>query len=191
MDTKADERNRSEIWFPLYGFLGAVIAFLPKIVCSIDAGHLLYLLVAVPIVTLALIFVAMRTWDASRRMAAMWLLTVYIASSLAFLVKADDIRAASRWLWLSQGYKREIIAMPTNLKGEFRHVEWDGSGFAGIANNVVYLVYDPSDSLIEAARSHASGKFDGIPCEVLRVRRLENQWYSVNFYTDTAWNSCK
>jgi len=68
-------------------------------------------------------------------------------------------------------------------------MEWDGWGFAG-SDTVVYLVYDPNDSLVPAVRSHSSGNFKGIPCEVWHVRRLESNWYSVVFYTETAWNSC-
>jgi hypothetical protein len=35
------------------------------------------------------------------------------------------------------------------------------------------------------------GKFDGIPCEVRLVRRLESHWYDVLFYTDEYWGACK
>jgi hypothetical protein len=62
----------------------------------------------------------------------------------------------------------------------------DGWGFAG-SDTVVYVVFDPTNSLAGAAKSRAPGKFKGIPCEVSRVRRLESQWYSVVFYTDTDW----
>ena len=50
--------------------------------------------------------------------------------------------------------------------------------------------FDPDDSLATAARSHLSGKFKGIPCEVSEVQRLENNWYTVLFYTDTSWDRC-
>jgi hypothetical protein len=65
-----------------------------------------------------------------------------------------------------------------------RHIEWESTGFAGVANSTLYLVFDPTDSL-GAARS--PGKFEGIPCEVLRVHRLERHWYAVLFYTDESW----
>jgi len=66
-------------------------------------------------------------------------------------------------------------------------MEWEATGFAGVANNTVYLVFDPTDVLSQAARSHSPGKYRGIPCEVLLVRRLESHWYSVWFYTDEEW----
>ncbi len=66
-------------------------------------------------------------------------------------------------------------------------MEWEATGFAGVAYNTDYLVFDPTDSLAIAAKMRSAGKFSGIPCEVLGVLRLENHWYSVVFYTDEAW----
>lgn len=66
-------------------------------------------------------------------------------------------------------------------------MEWEATGFAGVANVTIYLVFDPTDSLAVAAKSHSPGKYSGIPCEVLAVLRLESHWYSVKFYTDEAW----
>ena len=69
-------------------------------------------------------------------------------------------------------------------------MEWDGWGFPGAGDTNVYLVFDPSDSLISASKSRSPGKYKGMPCEIYRVRRLESQWYSVVFYTDTDWDHC-
>jgi len=65
----------------------------------------------------------------------------------------------------------------------------DGWGWAG-QDTVVYLVFDPADSLSLAASSHQSGKFAGISCEVPYVSRLESQWYTVTFYTGREWGRC-
>jgi hypothetical protein len=51
-------------------------------------------------------------------------------------------------------------------------------------------VNDPSDRLDEAAKKGVPGKFIGIPCEAVRVHRLESHWYTVLFYTDTGWTDC-
>jgi hypothetical protein len=75
------------------------------------------------------------------------------------------------------------------MNARLKHVEWDGWGFAG-SDTVVYLVFDPDNSLASAARIGAPGKLHGIPCEVPHVRRLEHQWYTVLFYTDTDWDHC-
>jgi hypothetical protein len=58
-------------------------------------------------------------------------------------------------------------------------------------NTEVYLVFDPTDSLSRSASSRQPGKFDGIPCEVNLVRRLESHWYSVQFYTSEDWDHCE
>ena len=56
-----------------------------------------------------------------------------------------------------------------------------------IGPTIVYLVFDPADSLSPAAKGHQPGKFSGIPCEVPRVQRLESHWYAVTFYTEESW----
>ena len=99
------------------------------------------------------------------------------------------MRSEVRWLWSSKTYKAQVLAQPVPANGDLRHIEWDGWGFAG-NDTVVYLVFDPTDSLATAASSHGPGKFKGIHCPVPEVRRLEKSWYTVLFYTDTAWNSC-
>jgi hypothetical protein len=68
-----------------------------------------------------------------------------------------------------------------------RHIEWDGWGWAGM-DTTVFLVFDPADSLSTAAKSHQPGKYNGLPCEVSRVRRLRSHWYNVQFYTDEYWD---
>jgi hypothetical protein len=61
-------------------------------------------------------------------------------------------------MW-SQSYKREVLAQSGGTAGELKHVEWDGWGFSGAGDTTVYLVYDPTDSLSAAAKSHQPGKF--------------------------------
>jgi hypothetical protein len=83
------------------------------------------------------------------------------------------------------------MAQPTPPNGELRHIEWDGWGGFGAGDTVVYLVFDPDDSLAEPAHKHLSGKFKGIPCDVPKVHRLERNWYTVLYYTDYEWSNCK
>jgi hypothetical protein len=52
------------------------------------------------------------------------------------------------------------------------------------------LVFDPTNSLALASKTRKSGKFSGLPCDVYRVRRLENGWYAVQFYTEADWEHC-
>jgi hypothetical protein len=96
---------------------------------------------------------------------------------------------SARWLLKSRKYKSEVLLEPTGLNGELKHIEWDGWGW-GRNDTTVYLVFDPNNALAHGATSGLAGKYPGIPCEVYRVRRLENRWYTVQFYTESDWNHC-
>ena len=74
-----------------------------------------------------------------------------------------------------------------------QHVEWDGWGFAGIANTTSFLVFDPTDSLESVAGARPPVKTRSLPCEVIRVSRLGAKWYAVLFYSETYWGqgACK
>lgn len=93
---------------------------------------------------------------------------------------------AARWIVRSRDYKARVLAQPDGTYGELKHVEWDAWGWAG-ESTTVYLVFDPTDALAEAARSHQSGKYNGIPCKADLVRRLESHWYTVRFFTNDLW----
>ena len=114
-----------------------------------------------------------------------------LAASLAITASVAwqfySIRSATKWFIWSPRYKREVLAQSGRTVGELKHIEWDGWGFPGAGDTTVYLVYDPTDSLSAAAKSHQPGKFVGIPCTVPLVSRLESQWYAVRFYTDEWW----
>jgi len=92
----------------------------------------------------------------------------------------------ARWLLRAGHYKAEVLAHPDSDKGELKHIEWDRWGWAG-QDTAVYLVFDPTDSLSRAASTHQPGKYNGIPCDVFLVRRLETNWYTVQFYADDWW----
>lgn len=89
-----------------------------------------------------------------------------------------------KWFVWSPEYKHEVLEQPS-LNGDLKHIEWDGSGFAGVENNV-YLVFDPSDSFSKAKAL----RFNGKSCDVWEVNRLERDWYAVLFYTGQSWDGC-
>jgi hypothetical protein len=97
-----------------------------------------------------------------------------------------SVRTSVKWFMWSQHYKTDVLAQPSGKASEFKHIEWDGWGWAG-QDTTVYLVFDSTDSLSVAAANHASGKFNGLPCEVAQVGQLERHWYTVQFYTDEFW----
>ncbi len=114
-----------------------------------------------------------------------------VAVGLLFLNREYpfELRERARWLAWSREYKHEVLKQPS-VNGDLKHIEWDWSGFAGVANNTAYLVFDPADSLSAAAKRHQPFKFNGRPCEVRDVRRLQSHWYAVLFYTDQTWDEC-
>lgn len=112
-----------------------------------------------------------------------------IPMSLFFYERSHpfELHDTVRWLAHSRKYKSEVLAQPSSANGELKHIEWDASGFAGTANDTVFLVFDPEDSLSTAAESGQPGRIKGIACEVRIIRRLESHWYAVLFYTDEYW----
>jgi hypothetical protein len=154
--------------------------------------EMLYFFILVPLLVLIMLGIAIASAvgkRTKRSLSIILTITLYCGSSWLLWRSFMDVRPAERWLLHSRKYKAEVLAQPSPKNGELQHMEWDGWGFAG-SDTFVYLVYDPKDSLVPAARSHSYGKFNGIPCEVSRVRRLESHWYSVVFYTSTVWNDC-
>ena len=112
-------------------------------------------------------------------------IAMYVAASFN-----ETFKSRIRWLLFSHSYQHKLSALPALNAGDFRHIEWDGWGFPGAGNTVVYLVYDPSNSLQVAAASQRPGKYRGLPCEVYSVNKLQSSYYAVQFYTDTDWQQC-
>lgn len=117
-------------------------------------------------------------------------LFVISLGAVLFVAMNVSAKTATKWALWSSMYKSKVLAQPAPTNGYLRHIEWDGWGFAGAGNTVMYLVFDPADSLLAAANSKAPGKYSGIPCEVPEVSRIERQWYTVLFYTDEDWEHC-
>ena len=164
-----------------------------------DTQLILFLLFVGPALFLSsivLIILLFRAAIAYRRQLLPLLATLVILwvlpTSLIFYERwyPYEIRDTARWLVWSHQYKRMVLAQPNSASGDLKHIEWDATGFAGVANNTNYLVFDPADTLSTAAKRHRPGKFTGIPCEVRYVRRLESHWYAVFFYTDQYWDDC-
>jgi hypothetical protein len=117
-------------------------------------------------------------------------LTVLLASSVVvlFLCWNEQARTTIRWLLWSGDYKMRMEKESPQAGTHLKHSGWDGWGFAGAGDTTMYLVFDPQDTL--SARALGPASLSGLPCKVYRVRRLEPEWYTVLFYTDTDWDSC-
>ena len=175
--------------FPLYGAFAAVLVLFPKIVFGNDIGTIFITMLLGAIVGVALLIVAVLKIR-RQTISSLLMVVVFCAVFWVLLWVSDDVRTVCRWTIHKNDYKAEVLAQPSSTGASLKHVEWDGWGFVGSGDTVVYLVFDPNDSLAGAARTGSPGKFSGLPCEVLRVRRLENHWYTALFYTDTNWEHC-
>ena len=191
MTVRSSETGRLDWHLPLYATLAAIFVFIPLVV-SPNGIDVLYLFVVVP----GLILISIGTLIRAAILKKLKILLIVVifwavlGSLLAYEIKRPvEIRSAIRWLVGAHEYKNEVFAQPPSTKGDLKHIEWDGWGFAG-EDTTVYLVFDPLDGLSEAAKSRQPGKFIGIPCEVPLVHRAERDWYFVRFYTDQTWDRC-
>ena len=184
--------DRFDWRLPLCAAIGALVLFAPIMFSGGDVvvGGLLYMFVAFPSISLISLIVAIRK-KGLRRLAVLSMLVVYLTVSWVLFMNSYELRTTARWLLWSKNYKANVLAQPDSTNGTLRHIEWDGWGYPGSGNTVVYLVFDPNESLSTAASSHSAGKFSGIPCEVSLVRRLESHYYTALFYYDTDWSHCK
>ena len=121
-----------------------------------------------------------------RRWVTLSALAVYLLVSAFLLTHLWVSRNHLRWLLLSHSYEAEVLAKPTPGNGEFKHVVWDGWGMTGQETDV-YLVFDPSNSLVATLGARAPVRAAGLPCRVHQVTRLESRWYAVLFYTAETW----
>jgi hypothetical protein len=122
----------------------------------------------------------------TRRLWFFAALAAFAITAIIVLWNMGTVRTTARWFAFSHRYKAEVLSQPASRSGELKHIEWDGWGWAG-QDTTVYLVFDPTDALSAPAKSGNSGKFNGLPCEVHLVRRLEKDWYTVQFYTNEWW----
>ncbi len=176
-------------WLPVSGACGAVILLLPTLIWGNDAGAFFASVPLAVLIAVVLLAVALtRLRRQSLAVAAM--IFVFMVFVFSLFRASDYLRTTTRWLTHSRSYKMQVLNQPRPSDGNLKHIEWDGWGFPGAGDTTVYLVNDPSDRLQEAITKRFPGKFSGIPCEVVRVRRLESHWYTVLFYTDTDWSHC-
>jgi len=173
---------------PSFVVVSASIVFVSLMAYSAYAAFL-YFLFFVPIIFTCLVLLVAAAVRKRPRQCLLLLLTLvaFSGASWALLKNEGTLRPSIRWILWSHRFKAEVLMQPAQANGALRHMEWEATGFAGVANNTVYLVFDPTDSLAVAAKNPSPGKYSGVPCEVPRVLRLESHWYSVVFYTDEEW----
>jgi len=197
MAEKTIRAGQSRWRLPYYTGIVALVIFVPIAISNRDTflfvsifliAPILFIISLVSLIWLVLAVVRDRRRSFLPELATL-LFICAIPMSLFFHERNHpfQFRETVRWMVHSGKYKREVLAQPTSNKTELRHIEWDASGFAGIGNDTVFLVFDPRDTLSMAAQSHPPSKIVGVACEVRSVQRLELHWYAVLFYTDEYW----
>jgi hypothetical protein len=191
MGERTANADRFNWWLPFFAAIGALILFIPVMIYG-GLSDVLYIFAA-PVIGFILLVVALVhafRKNGLRGLTVLSMLVVYCAVSWGLFRNSFELRTIARWLLFSKQYKARVLAEPVRTNGEMRHIEWDGWGWGG-NDTTAYLVFDPNDSLLTAPESHSPGKYGGIPCEVYRVRRLEDHYYTALFDTETDWASCK
>jgi hypothetical protein len=114
---------------------------------------------------------------------------------LMFVGLPRRIQSHICWRIWSAKYKEAVLSSSDASTG-LRHAEWDGDGWGGATSGdwTGYVVYDPRDSLAITDKNDKPRRIQGIPCDVVSVRRLEKKWYSVvtdmSQFWDTAHPNC-
>lgn len=170
---------------------GLLAVILIEICSDFDILEILYFFALVPLCGLILLFIAIFSAIRKRQEQSLSIflaLVAYCGTSWLLYKSSLDLHFTERWLLHSKSYKAELLAQPSPPNGELRHMEWDGWGMFA-QDTEAYLTYDPSNSL--SHKDPLTGKFGSLHCDVWRVQRLEDHWYSVTFYTNTGWeDSC-
>lgn len=114
-------------------------------------------------------------------------LVIATLAAIAILWNVYRVRTTLRWLVLSRHYKSAVLSQPAT-NDELRHIEWDGWGGTPVGDWTAYIVYDPTDFLPAMRKTDTPAKYKGIPCNVISVRRLERNWYSVVLDMNEFWD---
>jgi hypothetical protein len=180
-------------WILICPVLAASIVLFPLLCWANSDVLYVFLIGPLALLATALIILIFAAFRKIRRhfLRVLTMLAIFWIVSFLLVKNSFSIRTSARWLIWSHDYKSEVLAQAAPADGEFRHMVWEATGFAGVANDTIYLVFDPTDSLAAAAKGHSAGKFNGIPCKVPLVSRLESHWYTVLFYTDEGWGKPK
>src|SRR3984885_16042852 len=114
-----------------------VVASLILIVLSLvfggaDLGAVLSFWIA--LVSALLLFAFGVSKKGRQRLAAFFVVMVYLLASILLLSNYSLVRDHVRWFLLSGSYKAKVLAQSPNE--QLKHAEWDGWGFAGAGDTM-------------------------------------------------------
>jgi hypothetical protein len=176
-----ERRARRLFWVAVAGSF----VFLPLQLLDSDEAWFCFACVALIVTPILIVLVF-----TSRSIIGVAIAAAYIVTAWALLTNDTySLREKVRWAALAGQYKADVLATPAQPRRQLRHVVWDAWGWVGM-DTYVYLVFDPTDSLLATSRLKSPGKPPGISCAVQSVHRLEPYWYSVRDYTSEQWNLC-
>ena len=176
--TNIAEHRRFDWRKPLVAAAVAILLSLLMTIYGTDIDWLLYAAALIVLGGIALLVIVTVRKRRQQRVMALVIFGTYVAVTAMFFVDYGQLRPILRWTLWSHRYKSELLSQPAVANGQLKHLEWEISGWGPVGPTIVYLVFDPGDSLLAAAKSHQPGQFSGIPCEVPRVLRLESRWYA-------------
>lgn len=181
--------RRKWLFAPIGGAISGFICFLPFLYLKDFEFESLFYLLALLAITLGFGAALLLRLLIYRR----WVNGAFVVMALSFWVvsigmflSVDDLRPSARWLVTSESLRQRVLREPLDPVTGLQHIEWDGWGWAGM-DTTVYLVYDPSDTLIDEIRRNPKGRFAAIAERTAKSQRLGRNWYSLRFYTGDEW----
>lgn len=174
-------------WLWCAAALAACAGFVPVAVFGSAFAELLYLYLLLPLALGSALLVGV-VLEKRHAVSILTAVVVFAAVTWFLFNSTDAVQNTARWSLYRGTYQQRVLAEEPQA-GQMKHTVWSAWGLAD-SKTVVYLVYDPANSLEEAAGEHAAGKFAGIPCRVPQVSRLASQWYAVEFYANQSWKDC-
>lgn len=173
--------------------MGAILLLLSLFLFSKDPTLYELFLIVPCVAVLILILLLLLAVPRSRRTSTKLLLATaaFIATGIIGSRFETTLRPAIRWEFLSRKLKLQVLSQTAQSSGTFKHLEWDGWGGAPVGDWTAYVVFDPADSLKKVAGRLHPGVVRGIPCDVLRIQRLEPEWYSVTLEVNEWWDQCR
>lgn len=103
-------------------------------------------IVCVALVTIAIVKIRRQT------ISSVLMVVLFCVVCWVLFRISDDVRTTWRWALHKNAYKAGVLSQPSATDGHLKHVEWDGWGCVGSGDTVMYLVFDPKDSLAAPSR---------------------------------------